>query len=82
MLKFDHSKPVIISKPEDTQIGGNHYKKYKISPMEFLHINKIPVLEAGIIKYVIRHKDKNGKEDLLKARHIIDCLIQFDYPEE
>jgi len=64
------------------QVGGDHYKKYQIEPIDFLHLNKIPVIEAGIIKYVIRHRDKNGREDLLKARHLIDYLLEADYPEE
>lgn len=61
------------------QIGGNHYKKLKIQPTEFIHANEIPFIEGNIIKYVIRHRDKNGIEDLKKARHYIDLLIQFEY---
>lgn len=64
------------------QIGGDHYKKYKIQPMEFMHVNQIPPVEANICKYVLRHKDKNGKEDLLKARHLIDFLLEYDYGEK
>jgi len=65
--------------PQDVQIGGNHYKKLKIQPTEFIHANEIPFIEGNIIKYVIRHRDKNGIEDLKKARHYIDLLIQFEY---
>jgi hypothetical protein len=65
--------------PKDVQIGGDHYKKYKIQPMEFFHKNEIPACEASIIKYVLRHKDKNGKEDLQKAKHLIDFLISVEY---
>jgi len=64
-----------------TQVGGDHYKKYKIQPLEFFLANKIPHLEACIIKYVLRHSDKNGKEDLFKAKHAIDILIEDAYPE-
>ena len=63
----------------DIQEGGNHYKKYPIQPIVFCHANKIPPLESSIIKYVVRHKDKNGLEDLKKARHTIDILIKLDY---
>ena len=63
----------------DVQIGGDHYKKLKIQPTEFIHANEIPFIEGNIIKYVIRHRDKNGIEDLKKARHYIDLLIQFEY---
>lgn len=65
--------------PLDVQEGGNHYKKYPIQPIVFCHANKIPSLESSIIKYVVRHKDKNGLEDLNKAKHTIDILIKLDY---
>lgn len=61
------------------QVGGDHYKKYPIQPLYFCWINKIPHIEAGIIKYVVRHRDKNGKEDLLKAKHLIQMLIEWEY---
>jgi len=62
----------------DTQVGGSHYKHYVIQPIEFFHKNKIPYPEAAIIKYVLRYKDKNGLEDLNKAKHIIDLMIEMD----
>ena len=65
--------------PLDVQEGGDHYKKYPIQPIVFCHANKIPSLESSIIKYVVRHKDKNGLEDLKKAKHTIDILIKLDY---
>lgn len=68
-----------MNKATDVQEGGSHYKKYKIQPVEFIHANDIPFLEANVIKYVMRHKDKNGREDLLKAKHYIDLLLQLEY---
>ena len=65
----------------DKQVGGNHYKQFLIEPIEFVHKNKNPPIEASIIKYICRHPFKNGKEDLEKAKHLIDLLIDFDYPE-
>lgn len=67
--------------PLKKQIGGDHYKKYKIQPLEFIYYNKIPALEAAIIKYVVRHKDKNGGEDLEKAKHLIDMLLELEYKD-
>lgn len=64
---------------KNTQIGGDHYKSYKIQPVEFIHANEIPFLEANVIKYIMRHKDKNGIEDLQKAKHYIDLLIDLEY---
>ena len=68
-----------VPKATETQIGGGHYAKYKIQPTEFIHANNVPFIEGNIIKYVLRHKDKNGIEDLKKAKHYIDLLIQFQY---
>jgi hypothetical protein len=68
-----------ILPPLSNQVGGNHYKDCKIQPTEFIHANNIPFIEGNIIKYVIRHKSKNGLEDLKKARHYIDLLIEFEY---
>lgn len=66
-------------KASETQVGGGHYAKYKIQPTEFIHANGVPFIEGNVIKYVMRHKEKNGIEDLKKARHYIDLLIQFEY---
>ena len=63
----------------DTQIGGNHYKRYAIQPVEFIYRNNLDFLTGNCIKYLCRRKDKNGKEDLLKARHYIDLLIELEY---
>lgn len=63
----------------DTQISGTHYRKYSIQPTEFFYRNQVPFIEANIIKYTLRHKDKNGIEDLLKAKHYLDILIELEY---
>ena len=64
------------------QIGGKHYLKYKIQPSEFVIENKLLYPEGNVIKYILRHQDKGGKEDLLKAKHFIDMIIERDYKEE
>lgn len=61
--------------PLDKQVGGNHYRDMAIQPVQFIVANNIPYREANVIKYVCRHASKNGKQDLLKARHYIDMLI-------
>jgi hypothetical protein len=66
----------------DHQEGGNHYKTFVIQPIEFIHKNNIPFIEGNIIKYILRHKSKNGIEDLKKARHYLDLLIESDYPND
>ena len=67
-----------ISKATDTQVGGNHYQ-LPIQPIEYIHKNNLGFIEGNIIKYVSRHRAKNGKEDLLKAKHYIDLLIELEY---
>ena len=66
--------------PLDRQVGGNHYRDMAIQPVQFIVANNIPYREANVIKYVCRHASKNGKQDLLKARHYIDMLIA-DYED-
>ena len=64
------------------QIGGNHYIKYKIQPSQFVVENKLLYPEGTVIKYILRHQDKGGKEDLEKAKHFIDMIIERDYEEK
>ena len=60
------------------QVGGNHYKKFKIQPAEFCYKNNIPYLEATAIKYLCRWRDKGGIQDLDKAIHFIELLKEFE----
>tara|TARA_Y100000289_G_scaffold63918_1_gene75038 strand:- start:241 stop:495 length:255 start_codon:yes stop_codon:yes gene_type:complete len=71
-----------MSKVWDKQIAGSHYQKYKIQPSKFVVENKLLYPEGCAIKYIIRHQDKNGKEDLMKAIHFIEMIIERDYPEK
>ena len=64
------------------QIGGNHYRKYKVQPSQFVTENKLLYPEGCVIKYVVRHQDKGGKQDLEKAKHMIDMIIERDYETE
>lgn len=61
------------------QIGGEHYKKYVIQPSKFINDNKIMFAEGNAIKYICRHQDKGKKQDLLKAIHYIEMIIERDY---
>ena len=53
-----------------------HYVQFKIQPLEFSGVNGLDFLQGNIIKYVCRFRLKNGVEDLKKARHYLDCLIE------
>ena len=61
------------------QIGGSHYQKFKIQPSKFVVENKLLFPEGCAIKYICRHSHKGKKEDLLKAIHFIEMIIERDY---
>lgn len=62
----------------DTQVGGDHYRKFKIQPTEFIHKNGIPFIEGCVIKYVVRWRDKNGIQDIDKAIHFLQLLKELE----
>lgn len=61
---------------EENKIEPNYYMKYKIIPLDFILANNIPFVEANVIKYVCRWRDKNGVEDLKKAMSYLEKLIK------
>jgi hypothetical protein len=61
---------------KDYQIGGSHYKNKGIQPIEYIMANKLSFCEGNVIKYVSRWRDKNGLDDLLKAKHYLEFLIE------
>jgi hypothetical protein len=63
------------------QTGGSHYQDLKITPIEYAMANNLNACEFSVVKYVSRHRLKNGKEDLLKAKDFIDMLIEHEYGE-
>lgn len=67
-------------KPSDTQVGGGHYKDMAIQPSYFSQVNKLSWCEANVVKYVCRHKAKNGAEDIRKAIHYLELLLEWEYP--
>ena len=66
--------------PLDTQVGGIHYKDFAIQPVEFITKNKLSFLEGCVVKRVCRHRSKNGAEDIRKAIHELELLLQLEYP--
>jgi Protein of unknwon function (DUF3310) len=61
-----------------TQVGGDHYAKMKIQPIHYITENGLGFIEGNVIKYISRWDKKNGIEDLKKARHYIDLLIESE----
>ena len=68
-----------MTKPYDKQIGGSHYQNFKIQPSKFVVENELLFPEGCAIKYICRHRFKGKKEDLLKAIHFIEMIIERDY---
>ena len=66
----------------DKQVGGEHYKQYAIQPAQFALANGLDYAQSNAIKYIVRHKDKNGVQDLDKAIHYIELLKQHHYKGE
>jgi Protein of unknwon function (DUF3310) len=64
--------------PLQKQEGGDHYKNLKIQPIEYIHANNIPFTEGSIIKYVSRWRQKGGIQDLKKAMHFLELLIELE----
>lgn len=60
------------------QVGGGHYTKMKIQPFQYSMANGLDPMQHTVIKYVTRFRDKNGIEDLEKAKHTIDLLIEHE----
>ena len=60
------------------QVGGRHYADMAIQPFEYIHANGLGFAEGSVIKYVSRWRRKGGIEDLKKAKHFIDMLIEAE----
>lgn len=65
-------------KATDRQEGGEHYLAIAIQPIQYIHANQLGFCEGNVVKYITRWRAKNGIEDLKKARHYIDLLIELE----
>jgi hypothetical protein len=68
--------------PLAVQVDGDHYKTMKVQPVEYIHANNLSFIEGCVIKYVTRHKNKNGAKDIHKAIHFLQLLLKLEYGEE
>lgn len=66
----------------DVQEGGNHYKSLVIQPVEYIHKNNLDYFQGNVIKYITRHKSKNGAEDVRKALHYCQLVLELQYGEK
>lgn len=67
-----------MSNAFDTQVGGDHYKKLKIQPMEYSLANGLDAAQHTVVKYITRFRDKGGIQDLEKTIHVIRMLIEWE----
>ena len=65
-----------MKKARDKQVGGDHYKHLAIQPSEYIRANNIGWYEGNAIKRITRHKDKNGREDIEKAIHELEFILE------
>ena len=61
----------------DHQIGGQHYAKKTIQPWDFIAANELGYFEGNVVKYLSRWRDKGGVQDLHKAAHYLQKLIEL-----
>lgn len=85
-VELCHAEPTVpvarpANDPLSTQIGGNHYKQDKIQHVEFAHANNLPYIEANAMKYIMRHRRKNGVQDIDKAIHFLHILRSLEYKD-
>jgi len=71
------SHPIEYALARKRQVGGKHYTKLAIEPWDIIKANKLNFWEGNIIKYVLRRKG-NRLEDLEKAKHYLDFLIEYE----
>lgn len=69
-------------KPETYQIGGDHYQSKGIQPIDYIRANDLDYFEGNAIKYITRHRNKNGSEDIRKAVHYLKMILNDEYGEE
>lgn len=62
----------------DSQVAGDHYVNMPIQPAEYCEANGLSYCESMVVRYISRWRDKNGVEDLKKAIHVIELLIEME----
>ena len=63
----------------EEQVGGKHYRTMKIQPAEFIYENKLLFAEGNAIKYICRHSAKGKEQDIRKAIHYLEMILERDY---
>ena len=74
-------KQELAKPPSAEQVGGDHYTRLAIQPAEYNQRNSLGFCESCVVKYVSRHKHKNGRQDIEKAIHFLKLLLEIEYNE-
>jgi len=72
---------VMSYKSLNKQIQGDHYQDFKIQPAEFINQNRLLLAEGNAIKYICRHSKKGKQDDIKKAIHYLEMILERDYGE-
>lgn len=64
------------------QVGGDHYRNKAIEPIRYIMENNLGYCEGNVIKYVTRHREKGGAQDIRKAIQYLNFILQHQYGEK
>ena len=64
------------------QIGGDHYRSKKVQPIEYIMANDMPFADGNVVKYVSRHRQKNGAEDIKKGIQYLLFILENEYGQK
>lgn len=87
-MEEDEAFKGLVQKPNplrpalDRQVSGSHYKDLPIQPVEFIHANKLTYLAGNVVKYISRHKAKGGANDVRKAIHYCELILELEYGDD
>jgi len=60
----------------EQQVGGDHYRKHEVQPFDIIDMYGLDFYEGNALKYLLRHRDKGGKEDIRKAGHYLKRIAE------
>lgn len=66
---------------KDQQVAGSHYQR-AIQPWEIISVWELDFWEGNVLKYLLRWKHKDGVQDLKKAKHYLEYLIERELNDD
>ena len=79
MARMTAEEDMIASEKKN---GGDHNRQFKIMPIEYIAKNKLDFCEGNIVKYISRHRLKNGAEDIKKVIHYAELILELEYGDK